>query len=423
MTTPFELQMIHKESGVQLFSYRFRDDIKLEPTLISGFISAVISFAEELKPSEGKEFVKYIDRGDFILQVEPGDNIIGLLILSSKDYSYKEKLKILVNEFEQKYQNEIANWSGFSTCFTAFEEQVKQLITKKPLSPYHIPQLVDSDRAPQKLDDIKWAIITRINGQNDINDISDELDISVEVVQSIIAYFEEVGLVKTHFSLTDDSVLELTKKGLNALDKSSEQYDEIVNLVGEIGEKILSTIKTEKALNDIKNEMEIDYKEMIELIEKLVSERYLEILPKWKVVLDKKIFQFTRSLEFFDDFFQLIYDETDNWLEARELERVKRNTYALLIIKDENVAKLLSEQIEYLIDRNNLKKFMSDVGDLNDITTRLERFFKTLRTNIEREIGTNITKDIFGKVSKRMKADYSELVKQELELSKVFNWL
>ena len=423
MTTPFELQMIHKESGVQLFSYRFRDDIKLEPTLISGFISAVISFAEELKPSEGKEFVKYIDRGDFILQVEPGDNIIGLLILSSKDYSYKEKLKILVNEFEQKYQNEIANWSGFSTCFTAFEEQVKQLITKKPLSPYHIPQLVDSDRAPQKLDDIKWAIITRINGQNDINDISDELDISVEVVQSIIAYFEEVGLVKTHFSLTDDSVFELTKKGLNALDKSSEQYDEIVNLVGEIGEKILSTIKTEKALNDIKNEMEIDYKEMIELIEKLVSERYLEILPKWKVVLDKKIFQFTRSLEFFDDFFQLIYDETDNWLEARELERVKRNTYALLIIKDENVAKLLSEQIEYLIDRNNLKKFMSDVGDLNDITTRLERFFKTLRTNIEREIGTNITKDIFGKVSKRMKADYSELVKQELELSKVFNWL
>ena len=88
--------MIHRHSGIQLFSYRFREDIKLEPTLISGFISAVITFAEELKPSEGKEIVKFIDRGDFVLQVEPGDLVVGLLILSSKDYSFMEKLKILV---------------------------------------------------------------------------------------------------------------------------------------------------------------------------------------------------------------------------------------------------------------------------------------------------------------------------------------
>ena len=107
MTIPFELQMIHKQSGVQLFSHRFREDIKLDPTLIAGFVSAVINFSEELKPSNGKEMLKFIDRGDFVLQVEPGGLVIGLLILSSKDHSFTEKLRILVNEFERKYHKEI----------------------------------------------------------------------------------------------------------------------------------------------------------------------------------------------------------------------------------------------------------------------------------------------------------------------------
>ena len=220
MTVPFELQMIHKHSGIQLFSYRFREDIKLEPTLISGFISAVITFAEELKPSEGREIVKFIDRGDFVLQVEPGDLVIGLLILSSKDYSFMEKLKILVIEFDRKYHEQIVDWTGETDIFLDFEEQVRQLISRKQISPYHIPELTNSDNAPKKLDDIKWAIITRINGKNDINSISEDLDLSVDVVQGIISYFEEAGLVETHFKIADENILELTKKGLIALDKN-----------------------------------------------------------------------------------------------------------------------------------------------------------------------------------------------------------
>ena len=308
MTIPFELQMIHKQSGVQLFSHRFREDIKLDPTLIAGFVSAVINFSEELKPSNGKEMLKFIDRGDFVLQVEPGGLVIGLLILSSKDHSFTEKLKILVNEFERKYNKEILNWSGFSSCFADFEEEVVQLISSKPLSPYHIPKLVNSDRAPSKIDDIKWAIITKIDGENDINAISEELDLSVEVVQGIIAYFEESGLVKTHFKLTDDSIIEITKKGLNALEVGSETYRELVSEIGEVGLKVLSIIGTERALIDVKSEVGLQHDEICLLIEKLVSSRYIEILPKWKVVLDKKAFHFTRSLEFIEDLFQLIFD-------------------------------------------------------------------------------------------------------------------
>ena len=314
MTVPFELQMIHRLSGVQLFSHRFREDIKLEPTLISGFISAVITFAEELKPSEGKEIITFIDRGDFVLQVEPGERVIGLLILSSKDSSFKEKLRILVDEFENRYHDLIVDWSGISSGFDDFEDDVKQLISRKPISPYHIPRLVDTDRAPKKLDDMKWAIITRINGKNDITAISEELEISIDVVQSIISYFEESGLVKTYFEISDESMLELTKKGLNALEVGSDGYNEINHLIGEYGIKILSLIGTERSLLDIKKKVKLSHERVCELVEKLVSERFLEVLPKWKVVLDKKAFQFTRSLEFIDDLFQLIYDESDSWL-------------------------------------------------------------------------------------------------------------
>lgn len=423
MTIPFELQMIHKQSGVQLFSHRFREDIKLDPTLISGFISAVINFSEELKPSDGKEMLKYIDRGDFILQVEPGGLVIGLLILSCKDYSFKEKLKILVSEFERKYHKEILNWSGFSSCFTDFEEEVVQLISSKPLSPYHIPKLVNSDRAPSKIDDIKWAIITKIDGKNDINAISEELDLSVEVVQGIIGYFEESGLVKTYFELTDDSVIEITKKGLNALEVGSEDYKELVSEVGEVGIKILSVIGTERSLIDLRADVGIHHDEIIELIEKLVSFGYIEILPQWKVVLEKKAFHFTRSLEFIVDLFQLIYDESDNWLDNRELERIKKSTFALMIIKDEGIAKMVSDHDEYFVDRNNLKKLLAQMGDLEPVVIRLEGLFKTMQSNIEKEIGSNLTKDILCKVYKRLEDDYSELIKQQAELEDMLKWL
>jgi predicted transcriptional regulator len=423
MTIPFELQMIHKQSGVQLFSHRFREDIKLDPTLISGFVSAVINFSEELKPSEGKEMLKFIDRGDFVLQVEPGGLVIGLLILSSKDYSFTEKLRILVSEFERKYNKEILNWSGFSSCFADFEEDVVQLISSKPLSPYHIPQLVNSDRAPSKIDDIKWAIITKIDGENDINAISEELDLSVEVVQGIIAYFEESGLVKTHFKLTDDSIIEMTKKGLNALEVGSEAYRELVADIGEVGLKVLSVIGTERALVDVRADIGIQHDEISLLIERLVSARYIELLPKWKVVLDKKAFHFTRSLEFIDDLFQLIFDESDNWLDNRELERMKRNTFALMIIKDESIAKLISDHDDYFADRNNLKKLLTQTGNLEAVIGRLESLFRVMQSNIEKEIGSNLTKDILSKVHRRLKDDYSELIEQQPELMDMLDWL
>jgi hypothetical protein len=415
--------MIHRLSGVQLFSHRFREDIKLEPTLISGFISAVITFAEEIKPSEGKEIVKYIDRGDFVLQVEPGELVIGLLILSSRDYSFKEKLRILVAEFEEKYHNEIIDWNGFSSCFTPFEEDVKQLISKKPLSPYHVPKLVNSDRPPQKIDDMKWAIITQINGQNDINTISEELDISVDVVQSIIAYFEETGLVRTHFSITDNSVIELTKKGLIGLEVGSDDYKEIANFAGEEAIKILSVVGNERSIAEIKSAVPYDHEKITEIIEKLVSDRYLEILPQWKLVLDKKTFQFTRSLEFIDDLFEFIFQEIDKWLTNRDIERIKRDTMALMIIKDEEMSRMISEQNDYLLERNHLKNFLTTAGDLYIVASRMEKLFKVLQSHIEREIGSNLSRDIMSKVSNRLVSEYTELLQQQIELETFLNWL
>ena len=282
---------------------------------------------------------------------------------------------------------------------------------------------MNSDRAPSKIDDIKWAIITKIDGKNDINAISEELDLSVEVVQGIIGYFEESGLVKTYFELTDDSVIEITKKGLNALEVGSEDYKELVSGIGEVGLKVLSVIGTERPLIDVKSDVSIQHDEIIELIEKLVSFSYIEILPKWKVVLDKKAFHFTRSLEFIDDLFQLIYDESDNWLDKRELERMKKNTFGLLIIKDEGLAKMVSDHDEYFVDRNNLKKLLTQMGNLEPVISRLEELFRTMQSNIEKEIGSNLTKDILCKVYKRLEDDYSELIKQQAELEDMLNWL
>ncbi|MHA1212409.1 MAG: hypothetical protein ACTSSH_08105, partial [Candidatus Heimdallarchaeota archaeon] len=276
---------------------------------------------------------------------------------------------------------------------------------------------------PQNLDDIKWTILSRINGRDNISTISEELDISVEVVKSIVAYFDEVGLVKTRFEITDKSVFELAKKGLMALEVGSNDYNEVVSYAGEYAIRVLSLIGGQKSLAELKRKIPIEHDAMIELIEKLVSDRYLEILPQWKLVLDKKDFQYTRSLEFIDDLFQIIFDEADNWLGNRELERLKRDTYALTVLKDEGLARLISDHNDYLVDHNNLRKLLSQSSDFDAVIIRLEILFKVLQKNIERVIGSNLTKDILTKVHRRLLDVYEELVEQQVELKKILSWL
>jgi predicted transcriptional regulator len=415
--------MIHRESGVQLFSYRFREDIKLEPTLISGFISAVISFAEELKPSEGKEIVKFIDRGDFVLQVEPGKLVTGLLILSRKDYSFRDKLKILVTEFERRYYNDIENWNGISATFTDFNDQVKQLISAKQISPYHIPTLINTDRAPKKLDDMKWAIITRINGQNDISSISEELELSVEVVQGIISYFEEVGLVETSFEVNDNTVFELTKKGLKAIEIDSDCYKELLSDIGKNAHVILMEIGNEQTFHQLKNRLNFDYDMIKEMVEQLVSNSYLEILPKWKIHIDQKSLQFTRSLEFIDDLFETIFDEADNWISFREIEDIKKNTVALTLLRDEEIAKVLNDKSHNLLERNTLKSLLTNEQALERVIEKLEAVFQVLQNSLEREIGSNLTRDILTKTYRRLKNDYDDLLNNQKELQTIMHWL
>ncbi|MEA2070198.1 MAG: hypothetical protein U9O98_02815 [Asgard group archaeon] len=423
MTIPFELQMIHRESGVQIFSYRFREDIKLEPTLISGFISAVITFAEELKPSKGKQIVKFIDRGDFVLQVEPGELVIGLLILSRKDYSYRDKLRILVREFEERYYEEIKEWSGVSSVFNNFEEEVMQLISRKQISPYHVPTLINSDRAPKNLDDIKWAIITKINGENDICTISDELDLSTDVVQSIISYLEDTGLVNTDFKLTEDCILEITKKGLKALKQDSDYQQELLSIIDPRGLQILQLVGTERSVQEILHEIDYSYEEFEKIVESLVSERYLEMLPEWKILLDKKSLYASRIADYIDDLFQLLLDETDNWISFRDLNEVKNSTYALTLVKNDKLTKILSEQSENLIDLPSLRKILTYEKNRRDIIKDIEPIFRILQSNIEREIGSNLMKDILNKIHCRLSEDYQELINKQKDAKIILNWL
>ena len=94
-----------------------------------------------------------------------------------------------------------------------------------------------------------------------------------------------------------------------------------------------------------------------------------------------------------------------------------------MIIKDESIAKLISDHDEYFADRNNLKKLLTQIGDLEVVITRLESLFRVMQSNIEKEIGSNLTKDILSKVHKRLKDDYSELIEQQPELEDMLNWL
>ncbi|MEM2146602.1 MAG: hypothetical protein QW279_14670, partial [Candidatus Jordarchaeaceae archaeon] len=96
----YALYFIERDSGKCMYHQKF-SGVEVDPDRLSGFISAIVSFSEELLPKMRDEWLKTIDRGSFKLIVERGDNVYGLLIAETETPELRIKLKHLVEEFEK----------------------------------------------------------------------------------------------------------------------------------------------------------------------------------------------------------------------------------------------------------------------------------------------------------------------------------
>lgn len=108
------LLVLYKGSGTCIFFRSFGSD-KIDPDLISGFISAVSSFGREVESQKALNEIKY---GDKTLLLADGEYIRVALVLSkSASLILRDHLKNFINAFEEKYMDFLPKWRGQLNIF------------------------------------------------------------------------------------------------------------------------------------------------------------------------------------------------------------------------------------------------------------------------------------------------------------------
>ncbi len=114
------------DDGRGIFDYNFAEDYNHDPGIVSGMFSAITSFIKETTKSQ--ELLKTIDHGDITILIEYGKRIFGALFIKGKQTTeVRSSLKELVNTFEAKYADVLADWSGALIYFKEDNKLVENI--------------------------------------------------------------------------------------------------------------------------------------------------------------------------------------------------------------------------------------------------------------------------------------------------------
>ncbi|HUW89051.1 MAG TPA: hypothetical protein VMV43_00880 [Candidatus Nanopelagicaceae bacterium] len=114
------------DDGRGIFDYNFAEDYNHDPGIVSGMFSAITSFIKETTKSQ--ELLKTIDHGDITILIEYGKRIFGALFIKGKQTTeVRSSLKELVNSFETKYADVLADWSGALIYFKEDNKLVESI--------------------------------------------------------------------------------------------------------------------------------------------------------------------------------------------------------------------------------------------------------------------------------------------------------
>ncbi|TFF86255.1 MAG: DEAD/DEAH box helicase [Promethearchaeota archaeon] len=110
------LLIIHKISGISLYSYNFSAN-ELDSALISGYLSALSSFGIELSGGENVD-VRKMEYESFKILIKGGEKInAGIIVNEMPDDWVSEKLEAFVGVIEKKYKKIFHNWDGELNVF------------------------------------------------------------------------------------------------------------------------------------------------------------------------------------------------------------------------------------------------------------------------------------------------------------------
>ncbi|MFX1420125.1 MAG: hypothetical protein ACFE9N_14505, partial [Promethearchaeota archaeon] len=149
--------VLYKGTGTCIYFKSFGSE-KIDPELISGFISAISSFGKDLVSQEELNEISY---GDKMLLLSDGEHIRVALVLSKKaSLILRRNLMEFIHVFEKAYASDLPNWRGQLNIFRDAGGIVDELLSTSIILPHEITYEHSTAKAlkkPQSRDVLKIA--------------------------------------------------------------------------------------------------------------------------------------------------------------------------------------------------------------------------------------------------------------------------
>ncbi|MHA1298395.1 MAG: hypothetical protein ACTSO9_03025 [Candidatus Helarchaeota archaeon] len=309
MNKPFFLYIINS-AGISLFSYNFKRKLEVfDVCLFSGFITAISKFSEELNKqlssTDNPERIPSIPiNKTFEIMISYKKDLIGALIVERKDIDedMKNFLDDLLNEFLLKYKDILSNWNDDIVYFEDFQDEIERIFRKVQLFSFQIPKLKNGlDNKFREKGDYN-NLLHLIDGQKDINTISELLSKSKNEIKYMISNLLWNEIITISEKVYDYDIFEPKrdlfylirsrnvnpeKKILNENLKSLEEFDLLKAIDGFKTVYDLSLEFPNFTLHDIKYTISYfltqgNYLERVELYPQIItiSEETRDLLPE-----------------------------------------------------------------------------------------------------------------------------------------------
>jgi len=95
--------------GLDVFSYTF-GTLKIDPALISGMLTAIISFVKEATRS--RQSLRTIEHGDVVLVVEYGKYVFATIVTDQETPDIRMRLRKFLDGFEKRHVDVLSKWTG-----------------------------------------------------------------------------------------------------------------------------------------------------------------------------------------------------------------------------------------------------------------------------------------------------------------------
>jgi hypothetical protein len=187
-------------SGVCLLDQKF-GEIELDPTLVSGFFSAIREFARMV--SKGKGEARIVEMGEFYITYAAGDYIVVAAVVDKDDNRLQvlQALDKIITRFSDEYADTLKEWDG-KLVFFSFTPELNEILNNGFIGKNDVPKPKLKRGLPRlmvklgQISEQEYNVAKQCDGQHTPRDISKIVDLPQDDVEVLLYKLTKLDLIE-----------------------------------------------------------------------------------------------------------------------------------------------------------------------------------------------------------------------------------